>query len=473
LVYMLCFNINNNKGNNMSSTFSLGSTITNGCLLYDNFSPLTLFTAGEQGYWLDPSDLSTMFQDTAGATPVTAVGQSVRRWLDKSGRGNHFTQSSTSNAPILGRNPIVGTRNLLTRTEEFDNASWFKTASTVTANAAVSPDGTADAEKLIPDAASISGRVIQAFTGSAGATYTLSLFAKQAEFTNCRLFADDSGTNIASVSYNLSTGAVSTAAAIAGGVWTGVSSTITAAGNGWWRITLTWTATSVAPTRVSYWCRDTGDGTSGIFIWGAQLETGSTATAYQRVGSAFDVTESGVPDCYYLSFDGTDDWLQSGTITPGTDKVQVFAGVRKLSDAGTGTILEASAEADVNSGSLFMRAPHLAVSNYRFFSRGTASAGVTSPATFAAPITSVLTGLGDIAGDSAILRVNGTQVSNNTADQGTGNYLAYPHYIGRRAGTLLPFNGRIYQLITRFGENLPLSTILQTEIFTNQRTGAY
>lgn len=43
-----------------------------------------LFAAGEQGAWYDPSDFSTMFQDGAGTTPVTAVGQSVGLILDKS-----------------------------------------------------------------------------------------------------------------------------------------------------------------------------------------------------------------------------------------------------------------------------------------------------------------------------------------------------------------------------------------------------
>jgi hypothetical protein len=47
------------------------------------FSPAMLFTAGEQGGWWDPSDLSTMYQDSAGTTPVTAVGQPVGMILDK------------------------------------------------------------------------------------------------------------------------------------------------------------------------------------------------------------------------------------------------------------------------------------------------------------------------------------------------------------------------------------------------------
>lgn len=54
-----------------------------------------LFAAGEQGAWYDPSDMSTMFQDTAGTVPVTAVGQPVSLIRDKSGRGNHLQAMGT------------------------------------------------------------------------------------------------------------------------------------------------------------------------------------------------------------------------------------------------------------------------------------------------------------------------------------------------------------------------------------------
>ena len=60
-----------------------------------------LFASGEQGAWYDPSDLSTMFQDSAGTTPVTAVGQPVGRISDKSGNSNHAFQDTTSKKPIL------------------------------------------------------------------------------------------------------------------------------------------------------------------------------------------------------------------------------------------------------------------------------------------------------------------------------------------------------------------------------------
>jgi hypothetical protein len=48
------------------------------------WSPSTLFASGEQGAWYDPSDLTTLYQDFAGTTPVTAVEQPVGLMLDKS-----------------------------------------------------------------------------------------------------------------------------------------------------------------------------------------------------------------------------------------------------------------------------------------------------------------------------------------------------------------------------------------------------
>lgn len=65
------------------------------------WTPARLFAASEQGVWYDPSDFSTLFQDSAGTVPVTATGQVVGKMLDKSGRGNHATQATTASKPIL------------------------------------------------------------------------------------------------------------------------------------------------------------------------------------------------------------------------------------------------------------------------------------------------------------------------------------------------------------------------------------
>lgn len=87
-------------------------------------NPNSLFPTGAQGFWFDPSDFGTMFQDDAGTVPVTAVGQAVGRILDKSGRGNHATQATAGNKPVLAQD--AGGRYYL----EFDGATsnrWMAT----------------------------------------------------------------------------------------------------------------------------------------------------------------------------------------------------------------------------------------------------------------------------------------------------------------------------------------------------------
>ncbi len=73
---------------------------SNGILCSSSFSPASLFASGEQGAWYDPSDLTTMFQDRAGTTPVTADGQTVGLILDKSGRGNNAIAPNDSARPL-------------------------------------------------------------------------------------------------------------------------------------------------------------------------------------------------------------------------------------------------------------------------------------------------------------------------------------------------------------------------------------
>lgn len=63
------------------------------------FTPAALFSSGEPGAWYDPSDLSTLFQDAAGTVPVVAAGDPVGLIRDKSGRGNHASQSTAAARP--------------------------------------------------------------------------------------------------------------------------------------------------------------------------------------------------------------------------------------------------------------------------------------------------------------------------------------------------------------------------------------
>jgi len=67
----------------------------------DSWSPSALFASSEVGVWYDPSDFDTMWKDTAGTTPVTAVDDLVARIDDKSGNGFHATQETEANRPVL------------------------------------------------------------------------------------------------------------------------------------------------------------------------------------------------------------------------------------------------------------------------------------------------------------------------------------------------------------------------------------
>lgn len=81
-----------------------------------------LFANNEQGFAYDPNDLSTMFQDVAGTIPVTGAGQAVGLILDKSGRGNHASQTASASRPILRQNAVTGAYYL-----EFDGSDDFLT----------------------------------------------------------------------------------------------------------------------------------------------------------------------------------------------------------------------------------------------------------------------------------------------------------------------------------------------------------
>lgn len=405
-----------------------------------------LFSADEPGVWYDPSDLTTLFQDTAGTTPVTTPGQTVGLMLDKSGNDFHATQPTAAARPTYGIVPETGRRNLLGYTEEFDNGYWLKSGSTtVSANTIAAPDGALTADRVSgASGTDFTGSVLRVNSGvfPTSSSNTLSAHVVADGATTVRMYYRDGTTGIV-----YSTAAISLTAS-------------------WQRITL---SVPTANGGVLFWGAADGD----FGIWGAQLETGSTATAYQRVGSRFDVTEAGVPSLGYLSFDGVDDFMVTPTITPGTDKVQVFAGVRKLSDAvGSGAVFaEMSTDSGSNNGTIGAFAPLASATTYGFRSRGTAAFSPIASGSLPAPTTNIFTGIGDISGDLATLRIDGTQVAQSTADQGTGNYLAYPMYIGRRGGTTLPFNGHIYSLITRFGPNLSSDVIGRAETYTAQKTG--
>ena len=171
-------------------------------------------------------------------------------------------------------------------------------------------------------------------------------------------------------------------------------------------------------------------------------------------------------------FVGTIDNVSVREVLRPADKMTVFAGVRKLSDATAAIVAELTANLNSNNGAFYVTAPQNSLSaNFGFDSKGTVEA-VASASGFPSPLTAVLTGIGDISGDRSTLRINGIQVSQVTTDQGTGNYSNAIIYIGRRGGSSVPFNGYLYSLIVR-GAATTAAQIAATETWVNSRTGAY
>lgn len=358
--------------------------------------------------------------------------------------GNHAYQTTSGSRPLLARTPDGGRRNLLVQAEAFEVTPWaLFSSATRTANQAAAPDGNTTADK-IDFAASASSQIFQNVTATAVA-HTFSVYVRSVSGTagfRLKIFDSSSGTDFLTSDQTATT------------TWTRFSLTATFTG----------TVGNVAVIN------STAAATGSVLVWGAQLETGSSATAYQKVTLTSDVTESGKRDCWGLLFDGSDDSLQTASVDfSATDKMTVMAGVRKSSDAARGTVCELTATIASNNGGFHLTAPNAASDTFAFESKGTSLTDAVA-SSIAAPATRVLTGIGNIAGDSTSLRVNGAVSDTDTGDQGTGNYANAVVYIGRRGGSSLPFNGLLYTLIIR-GATTPTSTIADFEKLLARRCG--
>ena len=180
-------------------------------------------------------------------------------------------------------------------------------------------------------------------------------------------------------------------------------------------------------------------------------KSGRNNHAYQTTSASRPILrKNAVTGANYLEFDGTDDFFVTNSIDfTSTDEVSLFAGLRKLSDAASGIVVELGVESLALSGSFSMFAPAAnGVNKFIVVSRGSTNAGlglVTEG--YNAPYSAAVTGLLKISTSIARLRINSVTVRSSTTSQGAGNYSNYPLYIGRRGGTSLPFNGHLYSLI--------------------------
>ena len=196
-------------------------------------------------------------------------------------------QTAASGVARFDNNPTTGESlgllieesrtNLLTYSSQFDDAAWTKGGVSATANAIVSPDGTLNAERLVEDTSTGDHRIYQQTSFTSGTAYAFTVYAKAAGRNLLQLF--NSGSIALNVTFDLSSGTITNTSSGTGA--------ITSVGNGWYRCSVSATASATAVannqirlvstgTTTSY----TGDGWSGVYLWGAQVEAGAFATSY-------------------------------------------------------------------------------------------------------------------------------------------------------------------------------------------------
>lgn len=178
--------------------------------------------------------------------------------------------------------------NILLYSEEFDNSAWTKTNTSATANDTVSPNGNTTADKIVENSSAGEHRISDTLNLINGSTYTYSVFAKKGErkFLRLRLENASVGSGQINAFFDLENGSTSTSGA-----------SIINYGNGWYRCIASGTANTTSYiakinvcdsiSTISY----TGDGTSGLYLWGVMLELGSYQTSYIKTTTA-SVTRS-------------------------------------------------------------------------------------------------------------------------------------------------------------------------------------
>ena len=167
--------------------------------------------------------------------------------------------------------------NLMSYSEQFDNAAWIKSNLTISADSTTAPDGTTTADSWLSTATS-SCYISQNALGTGGDTYTFSIFAKAGDMNWFRISNVSSGAS--GGWFNLTDGTLGTSNGV------GNVSTITSVGDGWYRCERKFASYVTGGTSVIY-APSSADGATTapgsnkfIYFWGAQVEKASSASTY-------------------------------------------------------------------------------------------------------------------------------------------------------------------------------------------------
>lgn len=224
--------------------------------------------------------VASLFQDSGGTSAVTVVEQPVGRAIDRSGNGRHALQATSTARPLL-----TARKNLLTYSEQFDNAVWVKPAGvSVAPNVSAAPDGATTADSVT--FSNTSGYLYSSIssTHSAGSAFTWSLYVRTATRAITWGGATPSGADVFSV---------------------------VDVGGGWYRqmLTRTFSGASTGAVVQAMLLATLPAGLGPHIVWGAQLEFGAVATSYQRINAAteYDI----ITGPLMMQFDGLDDGVGS------------------------------------------------------------------------------------------------------------------------------------------------------------------
>jgi hypothetical protein len=216
--------------------------------------------------------------------------------LSRASSGTYFDgdgqmQFASANAARFDHDPVTlvprglmvepAATNLLSRSSEFDNAAWGKTHVTVSAGAAVAPDGTVTADKVVPTTTNDLHRVARGSIVNA-AQVSLSVFASPAGYSKVAL--RDQGVAGAGAGFDLATASVisvsdadaAVSQTFVSGSRIGCTLTFGSAGNRNLAIHVLQPSFS-GGSLFAPWA---GNASDGVILWGAQMETGPVATSY-------------------------------------------------------------------------------------------------------------------------------------------------------------------------------------------------